>query len=69
MNTYEIEEWGKKNGFDSAEFTIVNKFGETFDASFLDAYYGHILIPSVSDGFFRLDNLKDQGLTFIPKVK
>lgn len=65
MNIYEITECAKEHGFDSLEFLVINQNGGKFKGKFLDAYYGFVLIPEISEGFFQLDDLvKEFGFDF-----
>ncbi|RXZ77997.1 hypothetical protein EBB07_28470 [Paenibacillaceae bacterium] len=73
MNIYEIEEYAKDHGYDSLEFLIINKEGNSFNGRFLDAYFGMIQIEAISDGFIRLEQLRNQFgseyFKFIPLAK
>jgi hypothetical protein len=62
MNTYEIDEYAKKHGFDSLEFTIRHPLyplvGKKLKGKFQDAYCGIVQLDG-QDGFFMLRQFRE----------
>lgn len=60
MNLYELEEYAKKNGFNTVRFEFTNLLGEVKRARWMDAYYGFFQLDD-SENFFTVSQFAKYG--------
>jgi hypothetical protein len=60
MNTRQIIDYAKKNGYDSVKFSLRRGGSHLVAGSFLDAYFEFVQIPFLGDGFVMLSQLEQE---------
>lgn len=69
MNTRELLNYAKENGFDSVAFEVIKDGKHWGTGKFLDAYFEFVLFPAIGEGFFTLSDLeKTLGYNIIYKI-
>ena len=58
MNTRELLNYAKENGFDSVAFEVIKDGKHWETGKFLDAYLELVLLPAISEGAFTLGGLE-----------
>lgn len=58
MRALELQEFAKKNGFDSVKFKFTTRMGDKFTGKFIDAYFGIVGIPKIKGGFVVISQLR-----------
>lgn len=60
MNTRQIINYAKENGFNSVKFSIKRDGNHLVAGKFLDAYFEFVEIPLLGDGFVTIEQLEEQ---------
>lgn len=60
MNTRQIIDYAKYNGFNSVKFSIKRNGNHLVAGKFLDAYYEFVQIPFLGKGYVTIQQLEEQ---------
>ena len=60
MNTRQIINYAKENGYNSVKFSIKRDGNHLVAGKFLDAYFEFVEIPLLGDGFVTIEQLEEQ---------
>ena len=60
MNTRQIINYAKENGFNSVKFSIKKNGNHLVAGKFLDAYFEFVEIPLLGDGFVTIEQLENE---------
>jgi hypothetical protein len=60
MNTRQIINYAKDNGYNSVKFSIIKNGNHLVAGKFLDAYFEFVEIPLLGEGFITMGQLENE---------